>query len=371
MSGITPIVMPKWGLSMKEGTLVEWLVEEGTEITAGMPIMEVETDKLSNAVEAPDPGLLRKITADEGETLPVKALLGVLADESVSDAEIDEFVASYVTPVEDEDEDASGPAYEYAEVDGIRVRYARKGGEEGTPVVFIHGFGGDLDNWLFNIDAISESHPAIALDLPGHGQSDIKLPGLSIAALAEFVDHFLTSLEVKQAHLVGHSMGAAVSSQMAVSHPERVASLTLIGSAGLGEEINNGYTDTFAKAGSRREMKPALQMLFADASLVSRQLIDDVLKYKRMDGVTELLSELGSALFADGKQKEQPGLQLLEKGPAPKTLVIWGRQDNIIPVAHADTPLAATVEIFDDAGHMAQMERASDVNQLILSHLSG
>ena len=89
MSAITPIVMPKWGLSMSEGTVVSWLVEEGTEVTVGLPILEVETDKIANAVEAPDPGLLRRRVAQAGELLPVKALLGVMAPAEVGDAEID------------------------------------------------------------------------------------------------------------------------------------------------------------------------------------------------------------------------------------------------------------------------------------------
>ena len=71
MSTITPIVMPKWGLEMREGTVTAWLVEEGAEIAVGTPIVDVETDKISNAVEAPDPGLLRRQVAKAGETLPV------------------------------------------------------------------------------------------------------------------------------------------------------------------------------------------------------------------------------------------------------------------------------------------------------------
>src|SRR5262249_24334220 len=78
MAGITPIVMPKWGLAMKEGTIVAWLVEDGAQITVGAPILDVETDKIANAVEAADPGLLRRRVAQEGATLPVKALLGVM-----------------------------------------------------------------------------------------------------------------------------------------------------------------------------------------------------------------------------------------------------------------------------------------------------
>jgi pyruvate/2-oxoglutarate dehydrogenase complex dihydrolipoamide acyltransferase (E2) component len=95
---ITPIVMPKWGLEMREGTIAAWLVEEGTRIAVGTPIVDVETDKISNAVEAPDPGLLRRRVAQAGETLPVKALLGVLAEPDVSDADIDAYIAGYVVP---------------------------------------------------------------------------------------------------------------------------------------------------------------------------------------------------------------------------------------------------------------------------------
>lgn len=369
MATITPVIMPKWGLSMKEGTVGGWLVDEGTQITVGMPILDVETDKIANAVEAPDAGLLRRKVATEGEVLPVKALLGVLADKDVSDADIDAYIASFVVPVANADDDAqAGPAYQYVEVDGLRIRYARRGVAAGTPVLFIHGFGGDLNNWLFNIDAIGEKHPVIALDLPGHGQSAVQLPGTSLPALADFVGRFMAVIEVAQAHLVGHSVGGAIAAQMAVSQPQRVASLSLIAPAGFGPEINTGYTEGFARAASRRELKPVLELLFKDPTLVSRQMVDDVLKYKRLDGVTELLATLNNGLFKDGKQAAQPGLALA--GTGKPVLMLWGKDDQIVPAAHAaNAPPGATVELFDGVGHMAQMERAGDVNRLILRHL--
>ena len=369
MVSITPIIMPTWGLSMTEGTVGAWLVEVGTEITVGMPILDVETDKIANAVEAPDPGLLRRKVANEGELLPVKALLGVLADSSVSEAEIDAYVAAYVMPVSGADDDEqAGPAYLYADVDGLRIRYARRGAAQGTPVLFVHGFGGDLDNWLFNIDAIGEKHPVIALDLPGHGQSAARVPGVSVEALADFVARFMDVIEVPQAHLVGHSVGGAIAAQLALSQPQRVATLSLIASAGFGPEINTSYTEGFAAAASRRDLKPVLELLFKDPELVSRKMVDDVLKYKRLDGVSELLLALNAGLFANGRQLAQPGLALAATGKP--VLMVWGKDDQIVLAAHAaKAPAGATVEVFEGVGHMAQMERANDVNRLILQHI--
>jgi pyruvate dehydrogenase E2 component (dihydrolipoamide acetyltransferase) len=372
MAGITPIVMPKWGLSMEKGTVTEWLVAEGTRIEVGMAILEVETDKIAKAVEAPDPGTLRRIVANAGELLPVKALLGVMAEPEVSEGDIDAYVAAYVTPVVDEEgeESDASPGMQRIDIGDITIRYARRGKADGIPVLFIHGFGGDLDNWLFNIDALAEQSPVIALDLPGHGQSTIRLPGTSMAALADFVVSFMNALGVPQAHIVGHSMGGAIAAQMALDRPERVASLALIASAGLGDEINGGYTDGFVSASSRKDLKPVLEQLFSDPSLVSRQIVDDVLKYKRLDGVTELLATLSGALFGGGRQLEKPGLRLAETGK--RVLVLWGREDRVVPVEHSThAPAGAMVQVFDHAGHMVQMERASDVNRLLAAHVAG
>lgn len=367
--GITPLVMPKWGLEMREGTIAGWLIDEGARLSVGTPVVDVETDKISNSVEAPDAGLLRRKVAKEGEVLPVKALLAVLAEPEVSDADIDAFIAAYEVPAAEGDEADEGAAFQWAEVNGIRVRYARRGPEAGVPVLFVHGFGGDLGNWLFNLDAVAESAPVIALDLPGHGQSDAKLPGTSLAALADFVAQFLDGIGVERVHWVGHSMGGAIGAQFARQYPQRVASLALVASAGLGPEIDGGYIDGFVRAASRRELKPVVEMLFADPSLVSRQLLDDLLRYKRIDGVTELLGALGGALFGGGRQAALPATQLLA-ADLP-LLVVWGADDRVIPAAHAKAaPAGAAVAVLPGAGHMVMMEKAGEVNALLRKHLA-
>jgi len=77
----TEILMPKWGLTMKEGKVSKWLKEEGETVTKGEPLLEVETSKITNNVESPDDGTLFQIVVKAGETVPVQTVLAVLAKE--------------------------------------------------------------------------------------------------------------------------------------------------------------------------------------------------------------------------------------------------------------------------------------------------
>lgn len=95
MSTIEAVTMPKWGMTMTEGTITSWLVREGDVIERGQEIVEIETTKLSNVVEAAAEGILRRIVLTEGTTAPVGALAAVIADESASEEEIAAFVAGY------------------------------------------------------------------------------------------------------------------------------------------------------------------------------------------------------------------------------------------------------------------------------------
>ena len=86
---IEKLGMPKWGLSMTEGRVIDWLVEEGAEIAVGDEVAEVETEKINGVVEAPVAGVLRRRVAASDDVIPVGGLLGVIADASVPEAEID------------------------------------------------------------------------------------------------------------------------------------------------------------------------------------------------------------------------------------------------------------------------------------------
>ncbi len=94
-AAIQPVTMPKWGIEMTEGTVNSWTAQVGQVVAKGEPLLEVETDKIVNTVEAPFAGTLRRIVAEAGEVYPVGSLIAVLAEPSVSDADVEAFIAGF------------------------------------------------------------------------------------------------------------------------------------------------------------------------------------------------------------------------------------------------------------------------------------
>ena len=250
---IAKLGMPKWGLSMREGALVSWLVEEGAVLSLGDDVAEVETEKINGIVEAPEAGLLRRRVAQVGDVVPVGGLLGVLADASVSDDEIDAFVADFAATFVPEDElDDEGPLLETLTVGGTSVSYSRHGGGTET-LVLLHGFGGDMTTWLFNHEAISSAdRTVIAPDLPGHGSSSKEVAVGDLAELTGAVSALLDGLGAERVDLASHSLGGAVASAVALQQPGRVRSLTLVASAGLGPEVNADFADGFVERANKQ-----------------------------------------------------------------------------------------------------------------------
>src|SRR5580704_7245287 len=163
--GITAITMPKWGLTMTDGKILGWLKAEGDAVAASDELLEIETTKITNVMEAGEAGILRRIVAPEGATLPIGGLMAVLAAADIADQHIDSFIAGFAVPAPTDDEAAAANGPEPRELDagGKRWRYLEMGSGDGPPVVFIHGFGADLNTWMFNQPALAERHPTIAL----------------------------------------------------------------------------------------------------------------------------------------------------------------------------------------------------------------
>ncbi len=365
MAEILPIVMPKWGLAMQEGLLAAWHVEAGAVLTKGQELCDIETSKIANVMESPVGGTLRRRLAEPGTTLPVGALLAVVADPAVPEAAIDAFVADFEArfAAAAATAAAEAPRPRTITADHRRIRLLELG-TGGVPVVLVHGFGGDLDGWMFNQESLAERRRTIALDLPGHGGSSKEVGPGTVGFLAGELMAILAALGIDRAHLVGHSLGGAVSLDLALNHPEAAASLTLVASAALGPEINIDYIDGFLATSRARKLRPILEMLVHDPRLVTAEMVENVLKARRMDGAEAALNRIASACFAGGRQQLVLTHRLAELGVPAQ--VIWGAEDRILPVAHCrGLPAAIPVSVLAGAGHLVHMEKAAEVNALI------
>ncbi len=357
--------MPKWGLAMQEGMVAAWHVEPDAEIAAGQEIMDIETSKIANVYESPVAGRFRKIVVENGATVPVGALLGVLAPASVSDDEIDTYIRDFNDSFDwDAIAGDAGPEPETIDAGGRRLRFLKMGEAGGPPLIFIHGFGGDLYSWMFNQAALAANATTYALDLPGHGGATKEVGDGGLPVFTEAVIAFMDAKNIPKAHLVGHSMGGATVLAVARDAGDRVASLTLVAPAGLGREINMDYINGFIGQTRAKKLRAILEMLVADPGAITSEMVEEVIKFKRLDGVGPALEKLRDGLMPGGAQGTdlRPSLSALT---AP-VQVIWGIEDHILPVTHADNlSEGVTVTTYAKTGHLPHMERAAEVNERI------
>lgn len=366
---IHPVSMPRWGMTMTEGTVVGWLAEAGAPVAPGDELVEIETTKVVNALEATAGGVLHCRLVDPGATVPVGTLLGIIVEGGPSDAEIDAFVTGFAATAAAEADDAGGtPAPQRLDVGGRTVNVLAMGSGGAAPALLVHGFGGAIDGWRFNQPALADERVVWALDLPGHGESTTDAGDGSVAALSQVVSGTLDALGIGRVHLTGHSLGGALALAMLAAAPGRVASLSLIAPCGLGAEIDGGFVEAFLAAERRKPMKQALSRLFADPAAVRRQMVEDMLKRQRMDGGPEARRTIARTCFPGGRQRTV--LRHTLTAATVPVQVLWGRADSIVPPAHADgLPPAVAVHRVDGAGHMPHVEQAGAVNRRLLDFM--
>ncbi|MQV19708.1 acetoin dehydrogenase dihydrolipoyllysine-residue acetyltransferase subunit [Sinorhizobium meliloti] len=369
MSSIEAVTVPKWGMTMTEGKITQWMVGEGDPVTRGQEILEIETTKVTNVVEAAASGTLRRIVLAEGTTAPVGALAGVIADEVATPEEIDAFIESYADRLGGGDEGEGGAAVPRTiVVDGGAINLLEAGPQSDETVVLLHGFGGDLSTWLFNQSALAESMRVVAIDLPGHGASSPIAGGDIFPKIVSAVEAAVEAVAPGKLHLIAHSFGGAVAAAIAANRPSRVASLTLIAPIGLSRQISREFLVDFVAVERRRPLHSVLERLFADPSKITSDMVEGTLRFKRLEGVPEALSAIADTIADDHGQVQSIGGQLAAL-TCPVT-ILWGERDAIVPVPQqADLPANARLRIIPGIGHMPQMEASSAVNEAILENL--
>ena len=366
-SNILPITMPKWGLAMKEGSIVKWNREVGEEIKKGEALVEIETEKVVNEFESPENGTLIKKCIELDEKVPVGSLIAIYGDKETSDDEINKFIIEFNENFENssEDSDINESATKKIKIEDLDINFFQIGDADKKNLLFIHGFGGDLNNWMFNQEELSKDFNTYSLDLPGHGSSskDIKKE-IEISFFTKNIVKFCEQNNLKKINLVGHSFGAGISIDIANKNKELVESLILISPIGLGKEIDNSYLEGFVSADSRRDLKKVLEKLYFDSSIITRDLLNEVLKIKRFDGISDALNLIKNVILHNEFQKNDLRKDI-ENIKIPIS-IIWGKDDNIIPNSHSSNLNGnIKVNIIDDCGHMAHVEKSQEVNSLI------
>ncbi len=271
---------------------------------------------------------------------------------------------------------------QYVDVQGFRTRYW-KAGNEGSPIVLLAGIGCSVLEWRNNIEALAASHRVYALDMLGDGKTD-KPDGdhYSIANLARFTLDFLTSQGEDGAHFIGNSLGGRVALECARIAPTRVLSMVLVAPAGVGPDTHiNMRLPTVPILGEllTRPNRRGLRMLWSlavhDPKLVTDELIEDKFLLASLPGaqaafLRTLRGFVGIGGFKRHQVEEIQAAMISMKQP---TLVIWGREDRLLPVDHARILQAKLPSqnqiIFDACGHAPMIEKPGEFNKAVVDFL--
>jgi len=357
---IQPVLLPSWGMTMEEGTLTHWHVAEGAVVRAGDELVDIETSKISNTLEAHVAGVLRRRVGQVGSTYRCGALIGVIADPAVPDVAIDDFISAH-----DISAKAAPPAArtQAVEVGGVRLNILAAGAGKGRPTLLLHGLAGSLGNWALLQSLLAETRYVIAVDLPGHGDSSKHLSHITgFGAVAELLLLLLDELQIPRADLLAHSMGAPIALQMARRAPARVGTLGLIAPAHLGHPVTVTFVRDLIAARSRKQVMELLKQLFFEPQRASREMAEEMLKFRRIDGATEALMKYAEFLA------NEPSSACRElDGIARPVFVIWGNEDRIIaPVSPESLPRGVELTLIERAGHMPHVEQCTaTLNEIV------
>jgi pyruvate dehydrogenase E2 component (dihydrolipoamide acetyltransferase) len=362
MARITAVTVPKWGLSMSEGTVVAWSKAVGDAINEGDELVDIETTKVTNVALAPTAGVLRRITVRSGETRPVGALIGVIADATTPEFDIDAFVDDFATRFVDFGATASeGATYSIASADTRLgpLSFSQRGDGSGDCVLLIHGFASDMHSWAFNLEELGRGRTLISIDLPGHGTSTKEVGNGNIDEMADALIDVLESLNIERAHLVGHSLGGSIALKLAEKLGARTGRLVLIAPVGLpGASLSTKFLDGLMTSRRPRELRGYLEMLVADPARITNTMVEDLIKFRRVDGVMAGLERIRNQIV-DGQQF----VGLAEISALHTSLVIVGENDKIVGAPAANT--GWRTHVLPEVGHMPHVEAPYEVNALI------
>ena len=239
---------------------------------------------------------------------------------------------------------------------------------EGDPVVCVHGLGATKASFLPTVAALADHHLVIAMDLPGFGDSDKPIGAAYDAPyFARAIEALLDELEIERAHLVGNSMGGRVAIEMGLLRPERTQKIALLSPALAWLRSRRWRWLLQAPLPMLGLIQPAPRVI---TEPIVRSLVPGGKDGWSAAGVDEFLRsyltprgrvafyEAARNIYLDEPHGERGFWTRLAR-MSPQTLFIWGRQDQLVPIAfkkHVERALPAARHLELDCGHVPQLE---------------
>ncbi len=270
---------------------------------------------------------------------------------------------------------------QYVQVGSVNTCYWSAGGQ-GIPVLLLHGLGGCKENWRCNIESLAKSHRVSAVDLPGFGLSEKPPVRYSSAYFTQFMCDWMDQMDVARATLIGNSLGGGIALNLTIQHPERVDKLVLVDSGGLGKGITPLLPlSTLPLLGdllvrpSRWHSRRVRRSCLHNPHLIDEQEVE--LHYQRsiLPGALAALRSATQEFVDLGGVRDSVVRSIVDRLPtiAVPTLIIWGRQDRVLPVSEAQMASEriphAELMIFEECGHVPQIECADKFNAAVLEFL--
>lgn len=218
----------------------------------------------------------------------------------------------------------------------------------GLPIVLVHGVGSSIETWDDVPERLAAAgHPVVAVDLIGHGESGLGNGDYSLGANAAAIRDLLDHLGYQRVHLVGHSLGGGVSMQFTYQFPDRVETLTLVSSGGLGPDVAARLRVATLPGAKTVIRAMSAKRAIGAASWVGRRLDDagmqvEAFGQRAVSRIAALhdegrsdafLATLRSVVGYEGQRVS--ALQKLDAIDPTSVLVIWGSEDSMIPATHA------------------------------------
>ena len=251
---------------------------------------------------------------------------------------------------------------------GLRVHYRDEGKQDGPVLVLIHGSNASLHTWEQWVGILGKDYRIISLDLPGHGLTGNNPAGVyDSASYVRVVDRLLTKLNVDKAVIGGNSMGGGVSWAYALEHPEKVEALLLVDASGQ-PYARSGKTPLGFRLMRMPVLKEAARFIaprsIFESSVKTSMSVQSEIDDKLINRYWELNRYPGNRnatmqRFSSSKSMVPGTKERLSTIKVP-VLILWGAEDNLIPVTaakwFAEAMPQAKLIIYPNVGHIPMEE---------------